>query len=134
MRRSIVRSMMAAAFTLAGCYTGPSTKDFRPATTPRGVGARIELHHRSLSGELLEVRDTAFVLYDDAGTGLVLLPFSAVAGARFDEIGSYSGGTPDAEWSVKLRQVSRYPYGMSPSVLQALLANAHQAELHVVTQ
>ena len=134
MRRSIVRSMMAAAFTLAACYTGPSAKKFRPATTPRGVDARIELHQRSLSGELLEVRDTAFVLYDNAGTGLVLVPFSAVHDARFDALGSYSGGVPDAEWSVKLRQVSRYPYGMSPSVLQALLANAHQAELHVVTQ
>ena len=132
MRHTIVRCM-AAAFSLVACYTGPSSNEFHPATTPRGVDARVELPHRSIRGELLEVRDTAFVLYDDAGTGLVLVPFSAVGGARFDALGSYSGGTPDPEWSAKLRQVSRYPYGMSPSVLQALLANAHQAELHVVT-
>lgn len=133
MRHIITMSLIGAIVSLGcvGCHTGPSASDFRPAMTPYGVHTRLQLRDHSLNGELLEVRDSAFVLYDDAGSGIVLIPFSAVRDTRFEDTGSYGDGAPDAEWAAKLRRLSRYPYGITPSVLQALLTKAHQSELRV---
>lgn len=131
MRHVLVLSLLLGSAGVSACFTGPSAAGFPPAITPHGVASRIRLRRSVVRGELLEVRDTAYVvLGDDA---LLLLPFDAIGNADFDGVLSVAGA-PGSAASERLRLVSRYPQGMSPRVLESLLAAVHQSELRVVRE
>lgn len=131
-RMFLVAALGFVAAAASSCFTGPSVGGFRPATTPHGVESRIQLRQTVVRGELLEVRDTAYVLLDESG--VLLVPYSAVHEARFEGVVSYLGGAPGGVTSERLRLVSRYPHGMPAGVLQSLLAEVHQSELRVVRE
>lgn len=122
--------VLAAAALVGGCFTGPSASGFTPAVSGHGVDGQWQVGRRKIRGELLELRDSAYVVIN--GEGLFLVPFPAVDGASFSGLGSSGGGAPDAEWSPRLRLVSRFPRGMSDRALAMLLGAARQSELVVV--
>ena len=113
-----------------GCATGPSIAHFAPAVSGHGIETDLRLEQRHVVGELLELRDTAYVVIN--AEGLLLVPFVAVRGARFTDLGSVGMGAPDREMAERLRLVSRFPQGVSPQVLDSLLADNQQSSLRVV--
>jgi hypothetical protein len=122
--------VVIATALVTSCFIGPSAHSFKPAVSGHGVESHLRVGRREVEGELLELRDSAYVLvgYD----GIVLVPFRAVEGAQFKDIGSFGGGAPDPEWSERLHLASRFPQGMPASALELLLEAAHQNELRVV--
>lgn len=129
MRRALM--VLFSLVAAAACYTGPSAGKFRAATTPHGVDSSIELRQTIVRGELLEVRDTAYVVLDHSG--LILVPFAAIRHAKFEGVASHGSGGPSAAIS-QIRLLSRYPHGIPPAVFDALLSEVHQTELRLVSQ
>lgn len=117
---------LALVLTLAGCFTGPSAESFRPARSPRGVTVELRLASQRLRGELLEVRDTAFVVSRTAGIALVR--FRDVRSASFQQMSlRYEGRrAPSAALLQQMRRVSRFPSGLPPEGWRTLLAAARQ--------
>ena len=115
----------AALIAVSACFTGPAVGSFQPAMGPRGVETTLRLARGRIDGELLEARDSAFVVADSSGIVFVLYP--AVRGANFHRyVTTYEGGTPDEDELARIRLVSRYPTGMPAGVLERLLAEAGQ--------
>ncbi|PYP70166.1 MAG: hypothetical protein DMD41_15515 [Gemmatimonadetes bacterium] len=125
----------------AGCFVGPSTKNFqRMAQRPEGAAVEVDVGKGRplVSGELLEVRDTALLVRDTTGEGgggggeITLVPFRLVRGGRVPARGgSWEGGPRGRTWD-RLRLLSRFPYGLAAPQLQALLAAYGRDSLTVV--
>lgn len=125
------RIAIVALGCLAGCATGPSASGFTPAISGHGVESRLYIGRRQeVRGELVELRDTAYVVIND--DGLLLVPFSIVDGATFSDIGGYNGGAPGGEWRERLRLVSRFPHGIPDPAFAALLSSTGQTQLRVI--
>lgn len=128
--------LFAAALAAAGCVKkfGSSVEDFSVANAPAGVATVVTLTSgATVSGELLEVRDTALVLRRDAE--VLLVPSSAIANAQYQgtDLRTHSL-TPDGFLQADLRLLSRYPSGISPNVMSALLSASGKSEPTVVTR
>ena len=127
-----MRTLWIVALALAptGCLIGPTAGGFAPANGPAGVTVQLQTMRRhKLTGELLEVRDTAILLL--AGDTVRLVPFRAVRLAAVRQRGNLEfgeGETPDASTLYRLRQVARFPVGLTPDLAQKLLAAHGQRE------
>ena len=127
-----------AATILIGCLSsacaiGMNSDKFKPAGAPQGVQATMVTSSGALTGELIEVRDTAVVLLSDERTAaggirtqrLRLIAFASITRAEFEQLGPgvrFENGRPPSERArQRLRLLSRFPYGMSPALEQALL-------------
>ncbi|MFN2563710.1 MAG: hypothetical protein ABR499_01695 [Gemmatimonadaceae bacterium] len=136
MRQHIRRVLpLAAAAVVTACVVraGQRTDHYVLANEPRGVTARLSVEGRgAVSGELLEVQDTAFLLM--AGPEVLVVPYHRLQGASFEQTGRYhvgaQGPTPAARNELRLR--SRYPQGVSPEVLAKLLALTGQSAPRVI--
>lgn len=127
----------AATAILIGCFSsacaiGMHTGDFKPARGPHGVHATVATPNGVFRGELIELRDTGVVLLAEHGTAaapgtkrLRLIPFTSIARAEFEQLGSgvrlADGRPPSGRVRERLRLLSRFPYGMSSAVEGALL-------------
>lgn len=121
---------MSVSLAATSCATGPSVEDFGPARSARGVQTDLRVGTRDVQGELLELRDSAFVLL--TADGVLLVPLSSVRSASFSQVGSYSDGSLSTELAATLHLVSRFPRGIPDSALQILLTDRRQAALLVI--
>jgi len=125
MRRSLVA--LVAVVVFGAChFTGPSVGSFTPAVSGHGVETRLSLGGRRIDGELLQVKDTAYVLM--AADGVLIVPFAAVDKAQFEKLGSIGHGAPPAEWRERLDIASRFPQGLSAEAFDQLLVCTKQSE------
>lgn len=122
--------LLGAVSVAMGCATGPAFVHFPPAVTGHGVEGDLHLAQGHVVGELLEPSDSAYVLINDEG--VLLVPFVAVRKASFTDVGNVGMGAPDQVMANRLRLVSRFPQGLSPHILDGLLADNHQSALRVV--
>jgi hypothetical protein len=76
------------------------------------------------TGELLAVRDSSLVLLRNRQVAVV--PFSAVAIVDFGETRLSLERTPAAELLDRARRASRFPYGITPGAMAALLRSTGQ--------
>lgn len=125
--------VLALPFLAGACFFGPSLRGFAPARTPMGVEARVLLRERprasvtDLRGELLAVPDDT-TLVVRAGASFYRVRWRAVrllvvADARIELAGGERLPAPGAE---RLRLLSRFPQGITPTLERELLA-AHGA-------
>jgi len=129
----IARSLaLLASVTASACYTGPSVGSFPPAMSGHGIEGTVHLDHTRLAGELLDASDSGYVLLSDRA--IFYTPYIAVKSAGFSGVGSHRDGRPDPEMLERLRLVSRFPKGITPAMLQALLADLRQTKVEVITQ
>jgi hypothetical protein len=141
-----IAALALAAPLLAGCPTGPSAGSYAVAHSPRGVATELRVGGENIAGELLELRDTAFVVLAPtraraaAGTGattpagreVVLVPFRVVRRGRFAQVDEpYVGGRPGAKTFALLQHLSRFPRGLSAENMARLLASLGQREPRV---
>lgn len=128
------RALTAALGLIAGaCTIGPSARTFLPALGPAGAEMQIELENGSrIAGELLAVDDTSFVLLSDAQ--ITVAPFDLVRWADVAQMGTQiAEGEPPARLQrERLARVARYPQGIAPELMRALLANYGQEQPRVI--
>lgn len=130
----------------AGCQVDPRIEKFEQARRPEGITTSIELRRGlpedgRLEGELLEVREHGLLLNtretrEDsvAKWRLVFVPYIAMQDAEFDQlnlrvVAQHNAWTedqvpPSVREREKLRQLSRFPQGLSTPLLDKLLAGA----------
>jgi hypothetical protein len=127
--RAHIYLLFVLALAAGGCIKiGKGTEAFPVANSPAGVATTVALRSsRIISGELLEVRDTALVLRRD--TEVVLVPNASIGNVRIQGTDLRTEAlTPDEFLSRDLRLLSRYPSGISPAVMAALLSASGRAE------
>jgi hypothetical protein len=137
MNRAGVRILsVAALLALAGCPVGTTHRSFRPAQSPAGVEARLDVEGRRdpVIGELLAVRDTGLVLL--VQRRVTLVPYNVTRAAIFPQVGATSldRKRPDPRIEERIRLVSRFPQGIGPDLERSLLAAYGQTSMDVLTQ
>lgn len=121
----------SALLLAAACYHGPSLTTFQPALRPDGIGAELQLRDTTIAGELLEVQDTALIVRT-AGR-VVLVPVAGIRRGVFAQRGPLLGEGIDPQRPLaELRNLSRFPSGMTPEIRARLLAAYGQTEIQVV--
>ena len=127
--------LLAAAVGWGGFCVGPSARSFERMTyRPGGVDVEVDVGEGRpfVSGELLEVRDTALLVHDTNRAAITLIPFQLVRGGRVRPRGTTWQGSPQGGTWDRLRLLSRFPYGLAAPQLQALLAAYGRDSLTVV--
>ena len=131
MRTQSLLCAVAIVSLISGCRYGVSARTFPPALGPNGVTIRVSTENQQFVGELLEVRDTAFVLLSNRTVRL--LPYSVIVEANArggDSTLTVRGGRPpDSGTQEKLRLLSRFPQGLSPELLGEVLSAHGQTDL-----
>lgn len=128
MTRALI--LAGVVFGFMGCAVGPSTRNFGPATGPRGIAADLRVRWGAtgrLQGELLEVQDTALVLL--IANRVVLVPIRVIQFGRFSRRGVLiENGKVHVRSLDRLSLVSRFPDGMKPDIMARLLAAYGQTQ------
>lgn len=118
----------AALFSILAsfaCYTSRDPLRDPHALSPLGVHGEIQTSARDYSGELLALTDADFILL--TSEGVVVIPFSVAGDGKFASIGVSTVGAPWDRHARQLRYASRYPYGIPPAALTAILRSKAQA-------
>lgn len=133
MQRPLLVSIILLFLLPSGCTVGPSIHSARQAHNPTGVNSEIRYGEHIRGGELIAVREEGIVILSRGNLSVV--PFKVIQSARFSGRGAprlSHGRRPDEDGLERLRQLSRYPHGLSNEVLQRLLDEFDQDELTVV--
>jgi hypothetical protein len=147
MKRQTIPAIALLTMLLCGCRVGPNIEEIDAARQPAGAHVVIDLvpseseKARQLSGELLDVRDDGVIVAGRTGMAaesrITFATWNAMK--RID-----AGGLPGFRINVtreasrrefvirKFRVVGRFPQGLSPELLQELLANAGQESMDSV--
>jgi hypothetical protein len=131
--RAHIHLLLAAVLAAGGCIKiGKGAETFPVAISPSGVETTLSLRSEAtITGELLEVRDTALVLR--RGTEVVLVPNASILSVRFQGVDFRTQSmTPVQIGRSDFRLLSRYPSGISPAVMAELLLASGRPEPTVV--
>ena len=150
----IVRHGVALAFgfllailLIAGCHVGPQVDQSDIGRKPHGASVIVQLKAKPMAkkaehqGELLEVRDDGLVLLREEGVSgmprVVLIPWGSVYRASASDLPGIavrtSQGAAQRETSTEaLRNVSRFPQGLSPTLAERLLAHYGQSKIETL--
>jgi hypothetical protein len=129
------RLLLLLVAGLSACAFGPRAERQPLAREPRGANVTLQTPTQSLRAELLGVQDTALLLVSERER-ITLVPYRVIREARVElnpPLSSH-GRPPSRAQREALRRVSRYPQGVGPELLRALLAAYSQSELEVVRQ
>lgn len=126
---SRARVLTVAVVSAVACSYGVKATRFEPAIGPRGVSTTLIMPSgEKQSAELLEVRGTGLLLGTEKS--ILFVSYAAMHSARFKDMAiQLEGRRPPNEHELgTLRLVSRFPQGLSPPLLQQLLAARGQSE------
>lgn len=126
-----------------GCSVGPQIHEFDPAHEPAGIRAEVTTHSTvpgeiKLSGEILAITDAGVLLLreSDETPRIVQIPYEVLrtvdpAQGRVVKVSALAIEERPARIG-RLRLLARYPQGIAPELLQALLRAYGQPALHEV--
>ena len=130
--------------SLSACHVGPQIKDLDLAHNPEGATVEIQvlaLEGKSklkFEGELLEIGDDGVIFLGadakDSADEVIFVAWSRAARVKATQFGGYSASMGRSlEWSPetkeRFRLISRFPQGISPEIMDGLLAAYRQEEL-----
>jgi len=141
---------------IAGCHAGPQIENFEQARRPEGITTIIELRggiaeREHVEGELLEVREDGLLLNTrevrEGGVverRLVFVPYTAMEDIGLEKV-NLSMLHEEDNWAEDdappkrrepdretLRQLSRFPQGLSRPLLDKLLEAQGQTTVDVI--
>jgi hypothetical protein len=121
--------LIAACITAAGVVTAciqtsPDPRIDPALRSPLGVHGQIDVGGDRYEGELLTITAADFALLTDRH--LVVIPFAIAGDARFSAIGVSTFRAPWTTHAEQLKYASRYPYGIPPAALDAILRQRGQ--------
>jgi hypothetical protein len=130
MTKRILTAMLLAA-TLTACLTSPSTTTAVREDNQRGTIGGVRMNNGTEHyGELLALDDSSVVLLTNNRVAVGAL--SHVVRLTFDDLDVRDVAVNHGlQWSElrKGQELSRFPYGITPSAMSLLLANAKQKTL-----
>ena len=119
----IYRTSFVIGVVLSGCIgIGRSAESYPPARSAAGIEVTLETRVRTITGELLELREDAYLVREDSA--IVLVPRAMVRGGRMQGSPLRSGK--------RLRLMSRFPNGLTPELLRAVLDAYDQPEVETL--
>lgn len=129
----------ACLLMLGACHVGPVISEIPGIREPQGANMVVDLNQAGtikklkLEGELVDVRDEGLLIAHStaAGQRLSLATWDQVYRVRATEFQGFqatvSSNSERREESMKkLRLISRFPQGLSPHLLEKLLAGYEQ--------
>ena len=133
-RRGVVLCTAVGAAILTACMTSPAPRDSPRATSPYGQHTTLVLANgRSVAGELLAVTDTAWYLM--VGGRVASARTAAITSMTVDlgKRGNHTvqlrdGAGLNAKRTQAARDGARFPHGIPPDIMTALLARSSQSE------
>jgi len=135
----IVGATLVVALVLNGCPVGTRLSRYEPAHRPQGISCVLQIRGQpqlTLTGELLSVEDSAAIMV--VNNKVWLVPYRHVRGSNCRRAGVIPFRTDNhrlvrdvANLHIRL---SRYPQGVSPQLMTALLAAYEQPVLEVVVR
>lgn len=144
MRKIILTKGILAVFFLGGCHTGPMIHKLEEPRQPFGANVEIEVSQtgtsRSLDyeGELIEVSDDGLVFASRSIAGapsrVTFAPWPRIRSVEATELPGYKstrrGSKSHRPESIEeMRIVSRFPQGLSPELMEKLLASFDQVTI-----
>ena len=124
-------ALLVLACLMNSCRHGMTAEKFPPAQSPKGATVRVTTDQRQFTGELIEVRAAGLVVLTEQI--LRLLPYNAILSSRIEHAnrryGIKSRRAPEPEVRDRLRLLSRFPYGLTPELLDELLRAYGQTQL-----
>ena len=128
--------LLFCALAATACSIGPKVKNFAPIHDPAGITASVARGRTTFTAELLAVTDTALLLLNTPSEQVLLVPYGATTEVSFPNLpASYSlqgGRSPVGHVRDQLRLWSRFPAGVSATLLQQLLSAYGQDSLVVL--
>ncbi|MGI9233969.1 MAG: hypothetical protein ACR2RD_10100 [Woeseiaceae bacterium] len=136
-----------AVMLLASCHVGPQIEQSDLGRHPQGASILVKLPKTPGSkkieyrGELLDVRDDGLVIVveddTDEGIRVVLIPWGKIDRVRPTdlpgiEVRASQGKRMRAASTEELRNVSRFPQGLSPELTTNLLRHYGQSTLETI--
>src|SRR5688572_9148690 len=124
--------IVACALFCSACAVGTDIKTVPAVATPQGVSGWVWLggEHR-YTGELLTVSTDRMVIL--MPNRLIEVPLAKVKQYSFKPFAK-GGVTPDSVQLARIRNASRFPYGIPDAALAALLARSGQSAIVSVEQ
>ena len=138
-------SLIMLGLAVSACQVGPTVETFKPAHDPEGVRMTLELNKDlvpgdELEGELLEVRVDGLLLNVAPAPGaesdarrVWSVSYSQVKRMKMAQRTGWVYEV-DARKREKLTLLSRFPQGLSPELLEALLSSQNQDAIITVGQ
>jgi hypothetical protein len=115
---------------LSGCAIGaPAARNLPVAVSPQGIQGSVAVAEQVYQGELLTVTDSAIVL---AAGKLMSINRAQAGEIAFGPYVRANGRLMSAQQWETLRMGSRFPYGIPPTALEALLRRYEQTAVEVV--
>ena len=131
MRGIILVTGVGLAVTSA-CKVGPSVETYTAARSPEGIRVDARTRGDSIRGEVIDVRDTALVAL--SGGRLVLVPWALLRDVRFTGLTLLprQGRSLTAQHRALVKQLSRFPQGMTPEIEARFLAHLKQDRIGII--
>jgi hypothetical protein len=117
-------ALLIAGLAAACIYTSPKPSEDPTLRLPYGVRGEVDVGRDRYAGELLAITGVDFVMLTDRR--LVVIPFAIAGTGDFGSIGVTTYGAPWQVHSEQLKYASRYPYGIPPVALDAILRQRGQ--------
>jgi len=142
MRTHELNTGILALSLLAGCQVGPMIHEIDESKSPFGASVRIEVSQagtsraRQYEGELIETKDDGLVIAlrtaGGAPSRVTFVPWSRIHLVKATELPGFQArgaGNPSPRSASieKMRLISRFPQGLSPALMEQLLAGYDQA-------
>lgn len=130
--------------SLSACHVGPQIKDLDVANNPAGANVEVRVSPAGgqgtleFEGELLGINEDGIVFSgtrDDKATyEIIFVAWSRAGKLTATELSGYTAKIgQNGEWSEKTKErfrlISRFPQGISPEIMNGLLAANRQVEL-----
>ena len=140
-------ALFILAISISACHVGPQLDKSEIGQQPHGANVTVELMSKGgkkrteHNGELIDVRDDGLVLGirtdTDDSIRYVFVSWDVIFVARPADWPGYvvrhSHGEARRKESIsKQRNISRFPQGLSPELLEEMLAHTGQPELETI--
>jgi len=124
--RAPVGSIVAllAVVASSGCHLGAPAERHPLASQPAGARMRVVVAEETVTGELIEVRPDTLLLLREEDRSLVAVPVARIEEGRVERGGPRGGifrGTPSSGQLERWQPLSRYPQGVSATLMKQLL-------------
>lgn len=123
---------LLAVVASSGCHLGAPAERHPLASQPAGARMRVAVAEETVTGELIEVRSDTLLLLREGDRILVAVPVARIEAGRVERGGPRGGvfrGSPSSGQLERWRPLSRYPQGVSATLMKELLDAYGQDEV-----